>query len=1153
MSGALDLLHADTTDRQRRAADPAAFAWVSANAGAGKTKVLTDRVIRLLLAGTPPGRILCLTFTRAAAATMTARVFAQLGLWVTLDDDALGEALFRLEGVPPPPAHVRRARRLFAKAVETPGGLKIDTIHAFCERLLHLAPFEAGVPARFSVLDESKTAELMAQARAQVLAEAASGLPGAESLARALEVASAFDSDGRMIAAVDCAMRDPLVPDDPERAAEALHRLGVALGLAENEDEASVRRRIIDEGFSHQEASRLAEVLERGAVTDREQAALLRLMAGHPNPPRGLDHHRAFFFNKTDGKPKGKGRLATQAVGADVLEALLAEQARVVPLFESLQAASILARTAALFTLAGAVRRRFEEAKNRLGALDFDDLIARTLAVLAPESAAWVLYKLDRGIDHVLIDEAQDTNPDQWRILRRITEDFTAGAGAGSGRLRTLFAVGDPKQSIFSFQGADPRWFEDSRRHWERLAGAAEIGFSDVRLELSFRSAPAVLEAVDATFKVAENYKGLSYADAALGTLHHSARPASPGHVELWPIERRAAKQDDPDGWALPVDVPEPNSPPVVTANRVAQAVRLWTTAGDESGRVVRPGEILILSRKRGPAFFAVIRALRVAGVPVAGADRFDIGEHIAVLDLVAAGAAALLPDNDLALASALKSPLVGLTDDDLMRVAASRGEAESLRAALRRHAEAGDEAAARGHRAVCGWDDLARETGPFGFYAALLGPMGGRRRLISRLGGEAADAIDAFLCYAESAETGGETPSLVTFLARFEEAAHTIKRDLDAGGDEVRVMTVHGAKGLEAGIVIVIDGCDRGGDDAPLVRVPVRPDGHVPAWSSGRKHDCAATAAARLAGEEARMEEHNRLLYVAMTRAKDRLVIAPFATGTGEPPPYSWCNMIRRGFDQAQRTPLQIEAAYGPVEIWRDPPQQAEPAPATALVVPPGLPDWLRGPVEPQQPEPSRLRPSGAAAPPDRHRPAPGRQADPNARLIGTVTHALIERLPGTAAERREEVAHAFVAARAAGLPEAARRRIVEDSLAVLAHPALATLFGPGSRAEVALCGEIGPGAGGERRQVSGQIDRMAVLEDAVLIADFKTGAAPGPGEASPAAYLAQLALYRALLRQIYPDRTVRAFLVWTGGPLVVEPTAEDLDLALEDLLATA
>jgi ATP-dependent helicase/nuclease subunit A len=1071
-----------------------------------------------------------------------------------MDDAELRAVLEELTGERPGRATTARARRLFARAVETPGGLKIETIHAFCERILHLVPFEANVPARFAVLDESQTGELLATARAKVLAETALRVPSSEPLARALEVVNLAVSGEDLTRTLDRAVQDERVPADPDSIALALRQLAGALDLGPGETAAEIRRRMLEDGLPASEWFTIAAELRRsGKSTDVELASHLEAAAGAIRSDARLSSYRKVFFTN-EGLPRS--RVCTKGVDPGVRALLEAEQARLEALRDRLAAAETLERNAALFTLAAAIRARRDAMKAALGALDFDDLIKKTLDLLTKSSAAWVLYKLDRGIDHVLVDEAQDTNPDQWRILRLLTEEFTAGEGRPERGVRTLFAVGDPKQSIYSFQGADPQWFEDSRRYWRSKTESAQLRFEDVRLDLSFRSAPAVLSAVDRTFGIDVHYRGLSFEDTAIGTAHTSARPKAPGHVEIWHTQDRETGSDEPDAWSIPVDEPERSSPAVVVAGRVAESIRDWIRTGDADGRRWRPRDILILARKRGPAFFAVIRALKSVGVPVAGADRFDIGEHIAVNDLVAIGQASLLPQNDLVLAAALKSPLVGLDDDDLIRIAANRGEAETLTAALERHAAAGDEAAKRGAEALALWRERARNEGPFGFYLGLLGPGGGRQRLVERLGHEAADAIDAFLIYAQTSEIGPDAPSLTNFLAKFDQSDHTIKRDLDSSGDEVKVMTVHGAKGLEAPVVVLIDGCEVHGEDPKILELDGGTNSPVPVWSPSKSWDCAAVARARDAARAKNLEEHNRLLYVAMTRAKDRLVIAPFAGARGESPE-SWCAMVRRGLAEAaaeQGSAVETDGPHGPVLVWRD--GLATSGAATSegeATSRPELPDWLLSPVEPE-PEPAPpLRPSGVLGAAERSgRAARGAVWAAEARRHGILVHALIEHLADLAPSDRQGAALAFLGARASRVAGEERDRIVADAMRVLDHTALAELFGPNSRGEAPLVGEIPDPVSGEPRPVSGQVDRILVGTDEIVVADFKTGARRA-GAPVPPSYLGQLALYRALLSEAYPGRRVRTLLVWTSGPEIVEPDAEALDAALASAFAEA
>ncbi|KQO70150.1 double-strand break repair helicase AddA [Methylobacterium sp. Leaf88] len=1147
-----------TKAAQRQAADPRASAWVSANAGAGKTKVLTDRVVRLLLDGAPPARILCLTFTKAAAANMSIRVFRVLGRWVTLDDAALSAELTELTGERPARKTLQVARRLFARAVETPGGLKIETLHALCERLLHMFPFEANVPARFVVLDETQAAEAFRIETGNVLADAIGG--GHRPLGEALAVVGPEATGDALRKAIRSAMRARDVLDSRVGLDGPFAALADTLGVRPGDSAAAIEARMLDGGLG--DLTAFAGRLRTGKATDDGIAERLLAAAAAAAPAEALETYLGVFFTK-EGAPKADRSLGTKAVPEDAKQALCDERDRLEPLRDALRGVRALERTRALFTLAGEIHRRVEAQKARLGALDFDDLIHKTLDLLGRVDSTWVLYKLDRGVDHVLIDEAQDTNPHQWEILRRITAEFASGEGARE-VARTRFAVGDPKQSIYSFQGAEPREFETTRRAWQRAAAGADLAFEDVHLNLSFRSAGGVLRAVDATFAIPEHYEGLSFEDAAVGTTHSTARVTAPGTVELWPIEE-PADEPEPDAWAAPVDAPETNAPAIVTARRVARAALTWITAGDETGRVWRPGDILILVRKRSAAFEEVIRAMKALGVPVAGQDRLDIAAHIAVNDLVAVGRAGLLPADDLTLAGALKTPLVGLDDDDLVRIAGRRDLDETLEDSLARHAAAGDPAAIRGHAALTSWITLAACEGPFGFYAALLGARGGRRALVSRLGGEAGDAIDVFLMTAAQAEQAPDAPSLGGFLARYDtvpgrgEGGHTVKRDLDSGRDEVRVMTVHGAKGLEAPVVVVIDGCEAlGRNDPPLL--PLVPGaqrfGHgaallPPVWAGAKAGDCEAVTQARATLQSRAREEHNRLLYVAMTRAADRLVIAPYR-GHEAPSEAAWCEMVRTGLERSFGLGEVLETPHGPATLWRDggAAEPAAPSPSAAEG-PPDLPAWLEAPVPAEVEAAPPVTPSGALGAADTRRQPGQRQADSEARRRGTLIHSLVEHLPRIDPAQREAAATAFVRARAPGFDRAKQDGIVAATLHLFAEPDLAPLFAPEARAEVTLSGRVV--VGGVSRPVFGRVDRLAIAPDTVWVADFKTGRPPRDGAPLPRAEAGQIALYAALLAEIYPRHRVVPMLVWTSGPVIRRLDADAVAAALDTLAQRA
>ena len=797
-----DAIPEDVRRRQRAAADPKVSSWLAANAGSGKTHVLAQRVINLLLEDVEPEKILCITFTKAAAANMAKRVFDTLAAWTTLDDDALDNVIHDQTGMMPGAARRALARRLFARALETPGGLKVQTIHAFCTRLLHQFPFEANVAARFTVLDEAEQTQLLERLTLGVLLDGAKDPDGPLGRALATAMTVAADQTFRDVVREAIGRRDAITrwildAGDVDAAIAALSR---ALGLDPRESRASIEEEFFaGAAIAPDEWTAVAAALAQGGKTDAEQARRFGLLASLPLSDR-VETYLDIFCTASDRAPR-KSIVTKSIKDTDLIERLNAEQARVCALLDRLRAVICRDRSAALVTVAYAVLTRYREEKARRGLLDYDDLIDKTLALLTSTDAAWVHYKLDLGIDHLLIDEAQDTSSKQWQIVLRLVAEFTAGAGARD-VVRTIFAVGDEKQSIYSFQNAAPKEFAEMRRYFERAYLAAGLGFVPGRLDHSFRSGESILAAVDLVFR---DIAGSVTSDRDGFPPHIALPDAPPGMVEIWePTE--PDERPEIEGWDAPFDTVSETSPRVKLAQRIARTVRRLVEEREPVGverRAARYGDVLILVRQRGELFESIIRALKNEKVEVAGADRLALTEHIAVMDLIALADALLLPEDDLALATVLRSPLFGFTDDELFAIAWDRG-GSSLRTALKR--KAGEHEIFAAADALI--DKLAQDAGrmtPFAFYAEFLGAGGARRRFLARLGMEANDALDEFLNLALDYERR-ETPSLQGFLAWLRQARAEVKRDMEIARNEVRVMTVHGAKGLEAPIVVLAD-----------------------------------------------------------------------------------------------------------------------------------------------------------------------------------------------------------------------------------------------------------------------------------------------------------------------------------------------------------
>jgi ATP-dependent helicase/nuclease subunit A len=1144
-------------DAQTRASNPAASSFVSANAGSGKTHVLVQRVIRLLLEDVPPEKILCITFTKAAAANMAERVFTTLGQWVSLDDDAL-DAAIRDVGVAHPTRQLRNAaRKLFASALETPGGLKVQTIHALCTRLLQQFPFEAAAPARFSVLDERDQTEMMERANLKVFLEAARNPDSAIGGALAVAMANAADVTFKDVVREACLSRDHFMAwlDAAGSIEVAQRELTDALGLTDADRTEDIERAILDgPNLPRRRWLEIAGVLDAGAKMDRDQADCLRLAQASSGAAQ-VDEYLSVFLTEKKELRKAFFTKKVSDPNPSVARSIEQEATRLPPLIEKRRAAITRDRTVALLHIASAAAAHYRREKAERGLLDYDDLIDKTLAMLDRVSSGWVHYKLDRGVDHVLIDEAQDTSPRQWDIVERLIAEFAAGAGARGGLTRTVFAVGDEKQSIFSFQGAAPREFDDRRRRWRQTFEGAGLTFERVPFTYSFRSGAAILQSVDHVFREKDIYSSIHADDAY--PLHHSLTDAGPSLIEFWDLAK-ADPRKEIEGWLAPFDGVAVTSPEVKLSRRIQAEIRRLVESGAMTGhkdgrRRISYGDVLVLVRRRGNLFDAVIQALKHAGVPVGGADRLKLTEHIAIIDLMNLADALLLPQDDLALATVLKSPLFGLSEDDLFALA--YGRKGSLRSALAEHVAATGQFTEALKRLEQCERRVAQDT-PFAFYAWLLGGDQGRARILRRLGHEANDALDEFLELALNFERKAPA-SLQGFMAWLRAADTEVKRDMEISRNEVRVMTVHGAKGLEASVVFLVDTASSPADIQRLRLIHLQPDNGrgVVVWAGKQADDPRPVAAARqkMVGETE--HEYRRLLYVAMTRAADRLIVGGCMPGNRKTiREHCWYDLIEKGLARSGLVEQTIETDDGKTTRFsraQDAADAAAPPAAAAASARQELPSWLRAPLA----EPAAadlLRPSGAGAETGKVRSAEPLAERSRALQRGTLTHRLLQSLPDLPAARRREAAQNYLTRNAPGWSEADRTALADKALGLIGDPRFAAVFAQGSRAEAPIVGRLA--LPGRPALVSGQIDRLAVTADEVLIVDFKTNhAPPRQAEQAPRAYVRQLALYRAVLARLYPQKRVRAALLWTESTELMEISAPALDAELASFGAGA
>lgn len=1120
---------------QRQAVDPADSVWLSASAGTGKTQVLSARVLRLLLEpGVRPEQILCLTFTKAGAAEMATRVNDVLADWVRMEKGLLGKQLADI-GAPVDPATLARARSLFAKVLDCPGGgLRIDTIHAFAQWLLAAFPEEAGLLPGTKAMEDRDRDILARRVLAEQLLEWEANDPAAlaalEALSLRLGPVGARDWLMTCAAAREL-WHGPAAFQPPMRG-----RVARLLGLPEGASLEDTAALCADDAFP---CASLRQWLEAFAVWGTKTAQDVLDVA---QPWLAADAatrlatcgqlHEALFTQK--GDPRALKNL--QTVDPDLEHAIDRVRAAIMAVQERLTLLALLDHITPALELGRRYALAWEEAKDREGLVDFDDLIRRAAALLKDGGLGpWIRFKLDRQFDHLLIDEAQDTNAQQWQIIDALTDDFFSGLGAAEGKLRTIFVVGDYKQAIFGFQGTSPENFALARERYDALLRNMRRNIEELRdphltardlqnldLGQSYRTAQDVLTFVDDAIE-AIGFKAFGLD----GPPEPHIGADRPGRVTLWnPVGGKASEDEDSDedGPELGVSAPERDM-----ADRLAKQIKQWLERGyplvKGEHRNAQAGDIMVLVRRRRALAGLIVARLHAAGVPVAGVDRLRLGAPLVVKDLMAALRFAVQPEDDLSLACLLTSPLLGWSQQQLLEHG-YRPEKMPLWRHLRMSTVPQVVATVTQLRDLLARADF--EPPQALLHWLLLGPWQGKKRLLARLGREAEDPI-AELLNAAQQFASAHTASLAGFIHWFDAGDGELKREAEGAGGLVRVMTVHGSKGLQAPIVILADACgdppkSSGSSLSLREDLPGGGGQEVPLFPLPAAERVGRIGIAADASKDEAIEEHWRLLYVAMTRAEEALYIGGALGNRKAPQADSWYARLAPLFPPAMVDDIWVARA----EIGRNAPEvpgRSQPQ----LPIPPVLPPWALRPIgeEPRPPRP--LAPSAAAQDRGADPPLPPAEAAVAARR-GVLIHALLERLPDVPPEFRGPGGRAWLARHAADLVADVREDMLARALGVLDEAAWRDLFGPSSLAEVPLAATVGA------QVIAGSVDRLLIEEHRILVADFKTARRPPLTlEAVPVATLRQMAAYVAALEVIYPGRTVEAAVLYTQVPRII------------------
>lgn len=1104
------------TAQQREAANPQYSVWVQASAGTGKTKVLSDRVLQLLLHEVNPMRILCLTYTKAAAVEMNTRISERLSEWAVAADADLEENLQALLGKETADVQVLqkyklRARKLFAVLLDTPGGLKIQTIHSFCQEVLKRFPLEAGVTPYFSVMDDSEAQKAMERIRHDMINDAE---------------AAPQSSLGQAVRYMAAHLKEKAFAQVMAQIVENLPRLGERDKHWAEDDYARVLAQKLQVKPQQSADDLMAELMAGVDKTARKADVAAWRKSGQQDQDRadrmqalldsGLtaDNAQAYidFFIKYDSKLQDFkiNTLANKnaaAVDAELMPRLQAEAERVLAYNQKIKATMLYEATVQALNIARELNERYAAYKRQTEQFDYGDLIALTKRLLSSSSVAdWVLYKLDGGIDHILVDEAQDTSADQWQIIQSLSAEFFAGLG-GKNKQATVFAVGDRKQSIFSFQGANPQKFDEMAHYFAERASATQKDFRRVDLKVSFRSAAAVLNTVNQVFARPEANAGV-VADGEKVN-HIAFRAGEFGHVEVWPLLMPAKDKSEnaDDIWHPEAEMSREVSVRTMMAKQIVDKIKQLYDESQKTERPLKYRDFMVLVQKRSSIVTEFIRACKKIGVAVSGADKLKLSQQIAVQDLISLGRFLLLTNDDLALAEVLKSPLFGLTDDDLMTLCYNRGQTP-LWTKLGDYPQYG--AVYAELQMLLNMCDLVR---PYELFNYVLSKMNGRFKFTERMGMEVEDALDEFMNLALNYEQKN-IPSLQGFMQWLTQNEVEVKRETEQKDtDAVRMMTVHGSKGLQAPIVFLPDTVSIKANKRERMFLWDNDMVYYPLGSAYYENICMKL---RQKVYDKDMEEYRRLLYVALTRAEDRLYVCGFAKRP--PKAESWYNLCRDGMAADGATASETLICETP-EIL---PKKSKTS-AAMILQQQALPQWAKEDAETEQ---NLARPYTPSKPEDEDDYDSASPLDEQGDFYrrGTLIHKLLQFLPAQA-ENKAALVHEFLARNAADMAPHRRAQIEDEVLTLINQPQFADVFGEHSRAEVPIMGEV------DGKIISAQIDRLVELDDKMLIIDFKTNRPAAKTLATtPPSYIKQLQIYAELVRRIYPQKSVESYILWTN-----------------------